>query len=360
MAISNGVPLARAGALLTVTAGLLALSAVATSQVSDAPRAMTVAGCLVTERDYAAARGLARPSSGDNQLVVVLPKDATRAIALDGLVLTGRGEAALVRDAGRQITIDGVLEPPLTASLSASNVNTRAREPQDGAPSPTGAVGTTPAGSPAHEPSDADSLDTDTDADASTDSGLGARASSIADLARLNVTAARDAGERCELEIVPKSTAVQANATDATRPAVPRTSERDTGTPTTVIGCLVREEVPDGTGATYLAVVGAVSGANAARVQGSAVPGSSPSGAGSGTIGTSGTSSSVVQPWAFRLITADPAAERRVGQRVEVVGVVERVDTAASESRTTTTAHASAPTREIRVTSIRAASGSCQ
>ena len=357
MAITNGVSLARAGALLTVTAGLFVLSTAATSQVSNAPRAMTVAGCLVTERDYAAARGLARPSSGDTQLVIVLPKDATREMVLDGLVLTGRQEAALVREAGRQITIEGVLEPP----LSASTVNASAREPRDGSPSPTGAVGTTPAGSPAHEPSDADRLDVDTgDSVASGDTGLEARPSSVADLSRLTVTAARDAGARCELEIVPRPVVAQANATDAAPPAPPRTADRDSGTPTTVIGCLVREEVPDGSGATYLAVVGAVSGSGTSRVQGSAVPGSLPSGAGSGTIGTSGISSSAVQPWAFRLVTTDAAASRRVGQRVEVVGVVERIDTASTEARTPTTAHASAPTRQIRVTSIRPASGSCQ
>ena len=97
MAITNGFPLARAGALLTIAAGLLAFSTVATSQVADSPRAMTVAGCLVTERDYATARGLARPmTSGDTQLVVVLPKEAVRGTVLDGLALTGRQEAALV------------------------------------------------------------------------------------------------------------------------------------------------------------------------------------------------------------------------------------------------------------------------
>ena len=105
MAITNGFPLARAGALLTIAAGLLAFSTVATSQVADSPRAMTVAGCLVTERDYATARGLARPmTSGDTQLVVVVPKEAVRGTVLDGFALTGRQEAALVRDAGRRIT----------------------------------------------------------------------------------------------------------------------------------------------------------------------------------------------------------------------------------------------------------------
>ena len=148
MAISNGVPLARAGTLLTVAAGLLVLSSAATSQVSDAPRAMTVAGCLVTEREYATARGLARPTtSDDTQLVLVLPKDAVRGDVLDGMALTGRQEAALVRDAGRRITIDGVLEPSLTASTVLT-----AREPIDDSVSPTGAVGTSPGGSPAHEP----------------------------------------------------------------------------------------------------------------------------------------------------------------------------------------------------------------
>ena len=102
MAISNGFLLARATALLTVTAGLLTLANVATSQVADSARPMTVAGCLVTERDYAAARGLARPiGSADAQLVIVLAKDAARGTAMDGIALTGRQEAALARDAGR-------------------------------------------------------------------------------------------------------------------------------------------------------------------------------------------------------------------------------------------------------------------
>jgi hypothetical protein len=352
MAITNDFPLARAGALLSIAAGLLAISSVATSQVSDSPRAMTVAGCLVTEREYAIARGLARPTtSGDTQLVVVLPKEAVRATVLDGLALTGRQEAALVRDAGRRITLEGVLEPSLTASTVLT-----AREPLDDADSPTGAVGTTPGGSPAHEPSDAATL-TAAVADGgprSAEAGLRDRASSIADLSRLNVTAARDAGERCELEIAP----VPVNTTiDSPRPVTPRTAGRETGAPITVIGCLVREEVPDG---SYLAVVGAVTGTGTSRPQGSAVPGSSPSGANSGTIGTGGASSSAVQPWAFRLVTTDPAVGRRVGQRVEVVGVVERVDVAAGPTQNATTGHTTAPTRQIRVTSVRAASGSCQ
>ena len=354
MAITNGFPLARAGALLTIAAGLLAYSTVATSQVADSPRAMTVAGCLVTERDYATARGLARPmTSGDTQLVVVLPKEAVRGTVLDGLALTGRQEAALVRDAGRRITLEGVLEPSLTASTVLT-----AREPLDDSDSPTGAVGTTQGGSPAHEPSDAATL-TAAVADGgprSADAALRERASSIADLSRLNVTAARDAGERCELEIAP----VAVNTTtDSPRSVTPRTTARETGAPITVIGCLVREEVPDGSGASYLAVVG-VTGTGTSRPQGSAVPGSSPSGANSGTIGTGGASSSAVQPWAFRLVTTDPAVGRRVGQRVEVVGVAERVDVAASQTQNATTGHTTAPTRQIRVTSVRAASGSCQ
>ena len=154
MGISYGSLLARATALLTVTAGLLTLANVATSQVSDSSRPtarpMTVAGCLVSERDYAAARGLARPlGSADTQLVIVLAKDAAREvlpdIAMDGIALTGRQEAALAGDAGRQITLDGMLEPPLTASPTFA-----AREPENesASSSPSGAVGTTPAGSP--------------------------------------------------------------------------------------------------------------------------------------------------------------------------------------------------------------------
>ena len=362
MAISYGFSLARATALLTVTAGLLTLANVATSQVSDPARAMTVAGCLVTERDYASARGLARPmGSADTQLVIVLAKDAVRGTTLDGIALTGRQEAALARDAGRQITLDGVLEPALAASPAFT-----AREPEDDSVSPSGAVGTTTAGSPAHEPSDAGLGAAAADDGArSPDEALRARPASLADLSRLNVTASRNAGERCELEIVPKAAASpgvtaapapQSLAADAT---TPRASARDAGTPITVIGCLVREDAPDGSGTSYLAVVGAVSGAGTSRVQGSAVPGSFPSGTGSGTIGTTGTSSSV-QPWAFRLITTDPAVARRVGQRVEVVGTAERVDSGVSDTRNATTAHATAPTRQIRVTSVRAASGSCQ
>jgi hypothetical protein len=368
MAISYGVSLARATTLLTVTAGLLTLANVATSQVTDPARPMTVDGCLVTERDYAAARGLARPiESADAQLVIVLAKDASRSSRMDGIALTGRQEAALARDAGRQITLDGVLEPPLTASPAFT-----AREPDDStttSTSPSGAVGTTPAGSPAHEPSDAASLaGTVADPAGSREAALRARPASVADLSRLNVTASRNAGERCELEIVPKTAAsqgvagasgVQQNAAAGAVPAAPRASTPDAGTPITVIGCLVREDMPDGSGASYLAVVGAVTGAGTARVQGSAVPGSFPSGTGSGTIGTTGTSANV-QPWAFRLITSDPTVARRVGQRVEVVGTAERADAGVNDTRTTTTAHTTAPTRQIRVTSVRAASGSCQ
>jgi hypothetical protein len=367
MAISYGSSLARATALLTVTVGLLTLANVATGQVSDSARPMTVAGCLVTERDYAAARGLARPlGSADTHLVIVVAKDAARGVAMDGIALTGRQEAALVREAGRQITLDGVLEPPLTASPTFT-----ARQPEDdsASTSPSGAVGTTPAGSPAHEPSDAASVAGGADDPLrSADAALRAHPSSLADLARLNVTASRNAGERCELDIVPQAaaspgasvaSAVQPNAAAGAAPPAPRASAPDAGTPITVLGCLVREDVPDGSSASHLLVVGTVSGAGTSRVQGSAVPGSFPSGTGSGTIGTTGTSSNV-QPSAFRLVTSDPAVARRVGQRVEVVGTAERLDAGVNDTRTATTAHTTAPTRQIRVTSVRAASGSCQ
>lgn len=381
MGIWDGLSLARATALLTVTAGALSLANVATSQVSDShpmsARPITVAGCLVSEHDYAAARGLARPaSSADTQLVIVLAKDAARGVspdvAMDGMALTGRQEAALARDAGRQITLDGILEPPLTAAPAFT-----VRRPADNSTStsPSGAVGTTPAGSPAHEPSDAASVAVGADDPArSPDTALRARPASIADLARLNVTASRNAGDRCELDIVTQAAAspqasvssvasaapaVQQNTAAGAVPPEPRAAVPDPGTPITVIGCLVREEMPDGSGASYLAVVGTVTGAGTSRVQGSAVPGSFPSGTGSGTIGTTGTSANV-QPWAFRLVTSDPAVARRVDQRVEVVGTAEPVDDGVNDTRNTTTAHTTAPTRQIRVTSVRAASGSCQ
>jgi hypothetical protein len=357
---TNGLLLVRAGAFLTVAAGLMTLVTAATSQVADAPRPMTVTGCLVTERVYAIARGLGRPAaSNDAQLVLVVEKGAVPGATLDGLALTGRQEAALAADADRRITLEGTLEPPLTASPGIAT-----RTPDDSSPAPSGAVGTTPLGSPAHEPSDALVLEARTEDGArASDGAVRTRPASLADLSRLDVTSARDPGERCQLAVASQSPATSApNAAapvaSAPRSSAPDASARgDAGTPITVIGCLVREEAADGSG-MYLAVVGTVAGAGESRVQGSAVPGSLPSGTGSGTIGTTGTSN--IQPSAFRLVTTDPSVAQRVGQRVEVVGTAERADVSGSNVSNATTAHTSVPTRQIRVTSVRAASGSCR
>jgi hypothetical protein len=331
------------------------------------PSTITVTGCVVAERDYAASRGLARNSADEpiQQLVVIVDRGATGAgDDRDVYILSGREEAALAKSVGRRVEIRGVLERDATAALPPGSPKRLTATT-----TPPGDAGITPDGAAAHEPSDA-AVPRRDDADpsqAATD-----RAATVSELSLLSVRSARTLDERCTVPVTARSTAPapNVNARDNPSPSAAnadgRARERaEAPSPITFTGCVARYEPFDGS-SPFLIVVGPNT-QEARPVAGSAVPGSLPSGSGSGTIGTTGSlRTSTASPPSYRLKGDDAALAQYVGQRVAIAGTIERDSAPASSPSTGARAepppggaHPSAPSQQIVVTSVRAVDRTC-
>ena len=390
-----------AAALLTVaisTAGL-AQSPGASAPLPTSGEPIEVSGCVVREADYALATGAA-PTAGDpsasaQQLVV-----AAGGAAAPAYVVTGIRESDLARYIGRRVEITGTVEQVREAARpgqdgSSTAVPSKGRL-DDGIP-PAGSTGVTPGGSPAHEAGDA--VPGTAPAAAGT-AGTPATArpdASLSAMARINVASFRAVDGECdELRASDTTTRAQEpsrsqNEAPAPKPPVPPPAAAE---PITAVGCLVRQ-TPGGTALSSQTVPPGddlvLSGAAVAptgAANASAVPGSAPSGSGSGTVPSSSsaarTNPAVAPDRSFSL-HARSAGERAalaklVGQRIEIVGIVEddardaRGRTGRAPGRTDDTAaagtsgrvetaapvsHPSAPLQRLTVSSFRALVGSC-
>jgi hypothetical protein len=336
-------------------------------QAQQASRTITLTGCVVEEGEYASDHGLARTSDRDPaaaQLVFIPDEQSRAAIGAEGTrpvayVLTGPNEARLARNVHQQVSIDGVVERQFSGGASTSSPSSTS-----GRLTPDGAAGVTADGSPAHEPADATG-GRRLDQRAVQPDG---RSASISELDRINVTTARVIGGACG---VPRdriaTPAAQASA--QARPATAVAQSNRTPSLTTVTGCLVRRD--EGSAPAGLTLLVPVSNTRPSR---SAVPGSLPSGAGSETIGTSGSaansSSGIV---GYRLTGDTTALARYVGQRVRVEGGEEVVEGNAAvraasgsepPSRTEppapATAHPSTTLRVFHVATFTPLGGACQ
>ena len=332
------------------------------------PSAITVTGCVVAERDYAASRGLARTSADEpiQQLVVIVDRGATSAgDDGDAYILSGREEGALAKSVGRRVEIRGVLERDATAVLPPGSPK-RATATT----TPPGDAGVTPDGAAAHEPSDA-AVPRRDDADPSR--AAKDRAANVSELSLLSVRSARTLDERCTVPVTARSTAPAPNVNAPGTPspvaanADGRARERaEAPSPMTFTGCVARYEPSDGS-SPFLIVIGPNT-QEASPASGSAVPGSLPSGSGSGTIGTTDSPrTSTASPPSYRLKGDDAALAQYVGQRVAIAGTVERAAAPASSPSTgaraepppPSGAHPSAPSQQIVVTSVRAVDRMC-
>jgi hypothetical protein len=339
-----------------IIAALYALSSdqrTLAAQSTPAEIGISLTGCLLTESEYAAAHGLARdatPGSGSSQLILVVGEGATSRIEeqsarVDAYALTGRREAELVPDVGRRMELLGDLEPAL---------GRRAPDPDadaDDTFTPTGAVGVTEGGSPAHEPTDATVT-----GPRAVPAGIvvQGRIAAVADLARINVSGARHVDGVCARPVpVAAGEATQVVSSTETAqssgvmPALNVTSDPNVFD-ITLNGCVVRRDDSAAEVRTYLALVRARR-VDRTRSAGSAVPGSLPSGDGSGTVGVVATSG-YGDSGAYRLSGSESALGPYVGRRVEIVGAIDRVGGA----------HPSAPEQRVAVKSFTPVAGSCR
>lgn len=320
---------------------------------------VSVTGCLLDERTYAAARGLAKVGSGTGPQLVLVPDAAGRPAgdSRKAYALTGLKEAELASKVGTHVELTGVVEPAdATIPSGANQPPTRGR-------TPGGAVGVTPEGGAAHEPGDA--LGGAPALAPTAPARPDPTPISIGDLARLNVQSSRSRGGSCPLPTADAAPAAPKAATVASTQTAPRAPA---ATPVEVTGCLRRSTEAGGNGFVLDDAVVSV-----AQPRVSAVPGSSPSGSGSGTVaataptGTTGSDARAT----FTLLGSGDLLGTHVGQRVKVAGTVDearrdreelpvRSDTGLrGEVSTPQEGHPSAQARELRVRTVTEAGGRC-
>lgn len=350
---------------------ILGLGLESTSTAQEPSRAarvgatVSVTGCLLDERTYAAARGLARVPDGltsGPQLVLVpdngggrTPDDVPAQLVY---ALTGLNEAKLSPKVGTRVELTGVVEPGERTIPAGAN-----QAPRRGI-TPGGPVGVTPDGSPAHEQGDAVGGAPALEPTAAATPA--ATPISLGDLTRLNVQSSRSRGGSCSMPVAAAAPAVvRPSGSQPAESAAPRVAA---ATVVEVTGCVRRST--DGDGDRFVLDDVSVS---VADQRASAVPGSSPSGSGSGTVpataatptGTAGSNAGI----AFTLVGSGDQLKPHVDRRVRVTGTIDnapgsgdlvplRSETAVrGEVPRSDVAHPSA--QELRVRTITEAGGGC-
>lgn len=324
-------------AAVFVASGMLAHPAAAFAQ-----ERVTVTACVARELDYVRAPAPGSIAEAGAQVVLIDVQSGEPKYSL-----TGVREAEVAAFLAQRVELSGTVERARTLPVLTTADGTRAGSVRTGG---AGTAGVTPDGAAAHEPSDALAATVPADPVNEPVSGASDRADLVATLPRLNATSVRAVAGTCAM---PTPAAV-AQAVAPAQPAARFLPSLREVQSVTVRGCLAWR-TPEGT----LALTDAtVSGARSPGVL-SAVPGSVPSGSGSGTVrevvGTSGTT----QAAGFTLAPASGGLRdlsRHVGERVEVVGSVEG---GGVERAPADTAHPSAATRVLTVSSFRALGGSC-
>jgi hypothetical protein len=277
---------------------------------------ITAAGCLATEADFVRAQGM-RPSVPGVDLAghVVLIDAAGTTFAVNGT-----RERDLLTRVGSRVEVNGTLEG-WSSDLSLE------RLPED-----------VPLGGPAHEAGDA----------------AAARVASPVltppALPRINVRAFRGVDGTCAPLIRVDENAKRAS--DGERPAVARLAA---STPIVdrvrVQGCVLRD--PSGSERLVLSQavirrpdVGSTS----------AVPGSLPSGSGSGTTGAPRAVATGGATQAFYLVGQDKLTMALLGSRAEIIGILGAADDVPAARGT---GHPSAPVRPLTVETVRSIGGAC-
>jgi hypothetical protein len=381
-----------AALLLALMGSLGAAAAAAQDQIGPSPAtgrdAITVVACVTREADYARATPTEAKASAQPQLLLVMPDSGTPTYSL-----TGVRELELAPHVGERLEITGTVEP-----ASAVGVLITADGKKDGSITTEtgGAAGVTPSGAPAHEPGDArsDTVETGIVPAAGT-SGTQDPTYQAAALPRLNATAFRRMAGTCVAPAA-EATASAVQPSPAAEPEQRRapTPQLSTREPQsiTAVGCLVQqtptgsERAPQGVDGETLVLIDVSLPDARPAAGGSAVPGSSPSGSGSGTLPEAArtTGNAPVDTGRLAFVLAAGFGETReltqhVGRRVEIIGTVDEgtparsgnaaprpspsqpdpVGTSGRIEPAPAVAHPSAPTR-MTVTSFRVlAGGTC-
>lgn len=372
LTVPEPVPGLRVSAATLGGAASFARAGARAGQPDPAPAGpLAAAGCLIPEREYASARGLSiSPASSrdTSQLVLVIesPDTASRGNAQRSshvtsvYVLTGRREAELGSHVHSRVELSGTLD----AIPGARPVSSPAAPPT---PPASGNAGVTPDGSPAHEPGDA-AVATRREASA----GAVRDVIALDDLPRLNVTAVKTTGTACSMPQASSMTAAVSPSRAAD--AQPEPVSAPAATPVaslpqlTVTGCVLREDETDRQQARL--VLRHASVRPVALGTAGAVPGSPPSGSGSGTINAVPVDQrSDPAESAYVLEGYEPSLTRELPRRVEITGRVLPASSAArtqppapgarAEAPASAVAHPSAPEQRLQVLSFRPVAGSC-
>ena len=300
---------------LTGLSGVAWAQAVPTSSARETQ--VTAAGCLATEADFVRANGM-RPSAGvDLTGHVVLIDGAGTTFAVNGT-----RERDLLTRVGSRVEVSGTLEG------WSSDVSLE-RLPED-----------VPLGGPAHEAGDA-----------STARVEGPVLTPPA-LPRINVRSFRAVEGACAPLIRIDENARNA-APDGERPAAARLTAASTPVVDRlrVQGCVLRD--PSGSERLVLSQVVI---RRPDVVSTSAVPGSLPSGTGSGTTAAPRPVATGGSTQAFYLVGQDKLTTALLGSRAEIVGTLAAAD-AGPTARAT--GHQSAAVRLLTVETVRSIGGAC-
>jgi hypothetical protein len=355
---------------------------------------MTRTGCLVTEESFARATGLARVAQGANpeQLVFTDRDGSTR--SGQAFAVTGGRERELVRHAHVVVEITGDIEgtsaslqtaPPASGvalppqrSVPSDGREVASRSPSADGRTPSGAAGVTPRGNPAHEPGDAvealAGADGEVPPNAASPASTPDQIIAIGDLPRLNVRTFRVVGGACAQSLVAGSpvtaasreSTVQEGVTPPGSAPTPAT-RRATFEQVTLSGCVIREaSVDTGAGGTppsgrLLLTRATRSEPRSVTTTGGAVPGSPPSGAGTGTDTPRAQPAGPAEARGTEALTFALEGHQQeltalVDQRVSLEGML-RIDTTAPQKPS---AHSTAPSGTLVVESFRRISGDCR
>jgi hypothetical protein len=322
---------------------------------SKGPEAVSLVACVAREADY--PRATTEGAIDRSQLVLTAVGSTTPTHAL-----TGVRERELASHAGRRVEVSGTIEQPRSTPVLATVEGARTGSVDTG---PAGATGVTPDGAAAHEPSDALGATVKARPVAPAVTNPDDPAYRAATAPRLNVTTFRVVEGAC----LSPATAATTTSQPASVAAVPTPQPQPPVGPRKVIarGCLMRL-TPGGTASTPQrdsndAVVLTQASLNdeGTPVPSTAVPGNGPTDRGSGTLPspapTSGVSTAA-GTLTFALAVrreAMPKVTPLIGDRVEVVGVLEDQPTPTPDR-----AHTSAPIGRIAVSELRPMGGACR
>jgi hypothetical protein len=277
---------------------------------------VTTAGCLATEADFVRANGMRPTVPGvdlSSQVVII---DASGAV----YSVNGTRERDLLTQVGSRVEVSGTLE-------SWSSDVSLERLPED-----------VPLGAPAHELSDA--------ATARVEGPVLTPPS----LPRINVRSFHAMDGECAplFRNAPARNAAAESETPVRRLA---SSGAPVADRVRIQGCVLR----DPSGSDRLVLGQAVVRRPDVAAAG-AVPGSTPSGTGSGTTPAPRTVSAIGAMQSFYLIGQDKLTAALLGSRAEILGTLAAAETAPPARGT---AHPSAPVRELTVETVRSIGGAC-